>query len=73
MVYCHFIRKIGEMVMNDDDKLEALADQYRRDGYDVILKPAAGDRPDFLKNADVLLLARREGEYRAGCSAGSLR
>jgi hypothetical protein len=45
--------------MSERDLLEALAEDYREDGYDVVIKPPLTALPAFLENSEVDLLARK--------------
>jgi len=51
--------------MNKPDLLEELADRYRQEGYEVVVRPRPEDLPPFFANSDVLLLAFKDGEYVA--------
>src|SRR5690349_12421930 len=44
--------------MSERDPLEALAEDYRGEGYDVIVRPPRSALPAFLENSDIDLLAR---------------
>jgi len=48
--------------MNELDLVEQVADQYRRDGYSVVIRPPAAERPPFLANLEVDLIAKRPNE-----------
>jgi len=48
--------------MNTPDLVEQVADQYRRDGYVVLIRPSAAERPPFLANLEVDLIAKRANE-----------
>ena len=43
--------------MNTQQRLEAVAQRYRRQGYQVTLNPGAVDLPDFAKEFKVEILA----------------
>ena len=45
--------------MGDRDPLERIAEKYRRDGFDVQIRPAASDLPAFLANTPVDIIARK--------------
>jgi hypothetical protein len=51
--------------MSELDPLEELADRYRNEGYEVVVRPRPEELPPFFANSDVLLLAVKGGEYRA--------
>ena len=44
--------------MSERDPLEALAEDYRGEGYDVIVRPPRSALPAFLEYSDIDLLAR---------------
>lgn len=43
-------------------EIEAVADQYRADGYDVIVQPTSAELPEFLQRHSIDLLASRNDE-----------
>jgi hypothetical protein len=45
--------------MNNGTELNQLADTYRGQGYDVVLRPGVGDLPPFAKDFKLELLGRR--------------
>jgi hypothetical protein len=48
--------------MQVPNTIERVAEQYRREGYDVIEKPAPADRPEFAREFEIDLLARRAND-----------
>ncbi|MGH7200855.1 MAG: hypothetical protein ACREJB_09640, partial [Planctomycetaceae bacterium] len=36
--------------MRNQDQLKAVAEQYQREGYEVVLEPREADRPGFLRS-----------------------
>jgi hypothetical protein len=49
------------MTMNADQSLNQLADNYRAQGYSVVVHPQADDLPDFAKDFKVEIVATRNG------------
>lgn len=45
--------------MSERDPLEALAEGYREEGYDVLVRPLRQALPAFLENSDIDILARK--------------
>ncbi len=45
--------------MDDRDHLESVADKYRREGYDVLIRPSAEDLPVFFGNDPIDILAHK--------------
>jgi hypothetical protein len=45
--------------MGERDPLERVAEKYRNDGYEVLIHPSDSDRPPFLPNTPVDILARK--------------
>src|SRR5438093_9563271 len=45
--------------MNERDPLETLADGYREEGYEVLVRPTGSALPAFLEGSDVDILARK--------------
>src|SRR5436305_13010824 len=61
-----FVSKIRSLLarsqsdsMNTQQRLEGVAQQYRRQGYKVTLNPGPADLPDFAKDFKVEILATR--------------
>jgi hypothetical protein len=50
--------------MSKLDPLEELADRYRREGWEVIVRPQPEELPPFFASVDIELLAAKNGEYR---------
>src|SRR5437763_15778492 len=48
--------------MNFDQQLNSVADSYKAQGYQVVVRPGPGDLPDFAKDFKVELVGRRGSE-----------
>ncbi|HUG92306.1 MAG TPA: hypothetical protein VML55_15815 [Planctomycetaceae bacterium] len=46
----------------NQDRLEQVAEQYRADGYDVLIRPGPSELPEFLRRFEIDLIARKDGE-----------
>ena len=45
--------------MSEVQVLEKVAEQYRKEGYDVVVRPNKDDLPDFLKQEEIDLVAQK--------------
>jgi REase_AHJR-like len=46
--------------MSIDDRMNHVADRYRAQGYKVIVRPGPDDLPEFAKDFNVEIIARRD-------------
>lgn len=55
--------------MNIEERLKHVADSYRAQGYKVVVRPGPGELPDFAKDFNVEIIARRDD----GCVLASAK
>jgi len=50
---------LDSFAMNEHDLLDRIAEKYRTEGYDVLVRPAPEELPAFLRDTPVDILARK--------------